>query len=74
MAVGQVPNSIIAKAKEVMTGGWNKILVNEGLQTSIKNVFAGGDAVSGSATVIKAIGDGKKAAEKIDEFLNSKQE
>lgn len=69
VAIGQNPNPIIAGTGELETGGKNKIIVNEDLQCSIKNVFAGGDAVSGAATVIKAIGDGKKAAEKIDKFL-----
>jgi glutamate synthase (NADPH/NADH) small chain len=70
IAVGQNPNPMAAKSGEIMTGGYGKILVNDSMQTSKDNVFAGGDAVSGSATVIKAIGDGNKAAEKIDEFLN----
>jgi len=72
MAIGQTPNPTIAKTKEVMVGGRGQIIVNENMQSSMENVFAGGDAISGSATVIKAIGDGKKAAAKIDEFLKKK--
>ena len=41
-------------------------------QTSRKEVFAGGDAVSGAATVILAMGAGRKAAAAIDQFLSSK--
>ena len=74
IAIGATPNQIIAQTGEIMTGGWNKIVVNENLQTSKDNIFAGGDAISGSATVIKAIGDGKKAAAKIEEFLKTKKE
>lgn len=74
IAIGATPNQIIAKTKEIMTGGWNKIIVNEDFRTSKENIFAGGDAISGSATVIKAIGDGKKAAAKIEEFLKEKKE
>ena len=74
IAIGTNPNPIIARTKEVMTGGWGQIIVNEGMQSSKSNIFAGGDAISGSATVIKAIGDGKRAAEKIDEYLNEKVE
>ena len=42
-------------------------------KTSKEGVFAGGDAVSGAATVILAAGAGKKAAKAIDEYLKSKQ-
>ncbi len=42
------------------------------LETSIKGVFAGGDCISGPASVIQAVGAGKKAAESIDRFLNNK--
>jgi glutamate synthase (NADPH/NADH) small chain len=71
VAIGQTPNPLLWKSSNLMVGG-RGIIVNEVLQTSIPNVFAGGDAISGSATVINAIGDGKKAAEKIEEFLNGK--
>jgi glutamate synthase (NADPH/NADH) small chain len=71
VAIGNRPNPIIAKSHEIITGGRGTFLVNESMQTSMSNVFAGGDAISGSATVINAIGDAKKAAVKIDEFLKS---
>ncbi len=70
IAVGQNPNPLIPKSGELLTGGLNRLRVDENLQTSMPNVFAGGDAVSGSSSVIAAIRDGIKAAKKIDEFLN----
>jgi len=45
------------------------IITNEYFQSSIENIFAGGDIVTGSATVISAMGAGKEAAEAIDKFL-----
>ena len=51
---------------------WGGIIVNEESQTSRKEIFAGGDAVTGSATVILAMGAGKNAAKSIDEFLRNK--
>ena len=41
--------------------------------TSISGVFAGGDAIRGEATVILAMGDGKRAAKAIDEYIRSKK-
>jgi len=73
VAIGQTPNPLLWKSSNLVVGG-RGVVVNESLQTSIPNVFAGGDAISGSATVINAIGDGKKAAEKIEEFLNGKSD
>ena len=48
-----------------------KIFDEEKLTTSIPGVFAGGDIVTGSATVILAMGAGKKAAKAIDEYVKS---
>jgi glutamate synthase (NADPH/NADH) small chain len=45
------------------------IEVDENGMTSIPSVFAGGDIVRGAATVILAMGDGKQAAKKIDQYL-----
>ncbi|MCK9312246.1 MAG: FAD-dependent oxidoreductase, partial [Bacteroidales bacterium] len=48
------------------------IVVNENMQSSIPTIFAGGDIVRGGATVILAMGDGRKAAASMHEYLNKK--
>ena len=48
----------------------HRIIVNEAEMTSRDGVFAGGDAVTGAATVILAMGAGKAAAKGIDEYLS----
>jgi glutamate synthase (NADPH/NADH) small chain len=48
---------------------WGYIEIDDNLQTSMDGVFAGGDIVRGAATVILAMGDGKKAASNIDAYL-----
>ena len=47
-------------------------MTNEVGQTNIPDIFAGGDIVTGAATVIKAMGAGKDAAKAIDEYLQNK--
>ena len=51
---------------------WGGIVVNEDELTSREGVYAGGDAVTGAATVISAMGAGKSAAKAIDEFLSER--
>ncbi len=65
VAVGTSPNPILKKSEPSLeTSKWGTIVVDEDtLETSMENVFAGGDAVTGAATVILAMGAGKKAAE-----------
>ncbi|QOR35529.1 NADPH-dependent glutamate synthase [Clostridium sp. 'deep sea'] len=66
IAVGQTPNPLIIKNnKGLKTNKWGGIVINNNQLTSIKNVYAGGDAVTGAATVISAMGAGKKAAKAI---------
>jgi glutamate synthase (NADPH/NADH) small chain len=72
MAIGQKPNPMIARTSDIDTGFRGEITVEGNMQSSIPNVFAGGDIVSGSATVIKAIADGKKASQGMIEFLKGK--
>ena len=70
MALGTSPNPIIKDLSgEILTDRRGCVVVNDDLQTSVSGVFAGGDAVSGAATVILAMGAGRKAAQKIDEYL-----
>ena len=45
-------------------------MVNDGMQTNIPMIFAGGDIVRGGATVILAMGDGRRAAAAMDEYLS----
>ncbi|AFK21616.1 NADPH-dependent glutamate synthase [Pyrococcus sp. ST04] len=73
IAIGQVPNKILWKTTpglKVTEKG--TIVVDENLMTSIPGVFAGGDAIRGEATVILAMGDGRKAAKAIHEYLTRK--
>jgi len=73
MAIGTSPNPLIkntTKGLEVNKRGG--IVVNEDGLTSREGVYAGGDAVTGAATVISAMGAGKLAAASIDEYLSSK--
>ena len=69
VAIGQGPNPLIGKTIDLNTGKKGNITVNEKYETSIEKVYAGGDITSGSATVIKAISDGKKAAKIINKKL-----
>ena len=74
VAVGVSPNPLIPSAlKELKVSRWGTIEVNkETMQSSIPELFAGGDIVRGGATVILAMGDGRKAAENMDKYLQSK--
>jgi glutamate synthase (NADPH/NADH) small chain len=63
VAIGQSPNPIVKRATpELETDKWGRIVVDEYGETSINDVYAGGDIVLGAATVILAMGAGKKAA------------
>ena len=70
VAIGTEPNRIIERTTEgLKTGKGGEIQTDEFLQTSIKGVFAGGDIVTGAATVITAMGAGRLAAQSIDRFV-----
>lgn len=70
MALGTSPNPLIASTTPGLnTERWGGIIANDSGATSREGVFAGGDAVSGAATVILAMGAGRKAARAIDEYL-----
>ena len=71
MSLGTSPNPFISSTtKGLDTNKWRCIVADEetGL-TSREGVYAGGDAVTGAATVILAMGAGKKAAEAIDKYI-----
>ncbi|MBQ8050983.1 MAG: bifunctional dihydroorotate dehydrogenase B NAD binding subunit/NADPH-dependent glutamate synthase [Bacteroidaceae bacterium] len=73
VAVGVSPNPIVPTSIEGLElGRKNTIVVNEGMQTNIPTIFAGGDIVRGGATVILAMGDGRRAAAAMDEYLKNK--
>lgn len=74
IAIGQSPNPLIkSTTPNLETQKWGGIITDEETgATNIEGVYAGGDAVTGAATVILAMGAGKKAAAAIDEYLKSK--
>ena len=70
VAVGVSPNPLVPKSIEGLElGRKNTIVVNEGMQSNRSEIFAGGDIVRGGATVILAMGDGRRAAQNMDEYL-----
>ena len=70
VAVGVSPNPLVPKSIEGLElGRKNTIAVNDGMQSSRNEIFAGGDIVRGGATVILAMGDGRRAAQNMDEFF-----
>lgn len=74
MSLGTSPNPLISSTTEGLEINRRKCIVaeEENGQTSKEGVFAGGDAVTGAATVILAMGAGKAAAKGIDEYLRNK--
>ena len=71
MALGTSPNPLIAATTDNLeTSRRGCIVADEAGRTTRPGVFAGGDAVTGAATVILAMGAGRKAAAAIDEYLN----
>mgnify|MGYP000878516755 FL=1 len=72
-AIGNSPNPLIANTTpEIKTTKRGTVVVDEETcRTSKKGVFAGGDIVSGAATVILAMGQGRRAASSIDDYLNT---
>jgi glutamate synthase (NADPH/NADH) small chain len=75
IAIGQTPNPLIQRTTEGLeTTRWGTIVAQEETgETTKKGVYAGGDVVSGAATVISAMGAGKRAARSIHEYLMSKK-
>jgi len=67
LAIGTRPNPLLVKATPgLKTHSWGGLLVDEReVETTVHRVYAGGDAVTGAATVILAAGAGKRAAEAI---------
>ena len=74
IAIGRTPNPIIQRTTEgLAVTKWGTILTDENGKTSLEGVYAGGDIVTGEATVISAMGAGKRAARAIHEYLMNKK-
>ncbi len=75
VAIGQSPNPLIPQSTPGLeVGKWGNVVADEETgKTSMKGVFAGGDIVTGEATVILAMGAGRKAAKAMDEYLRTKK-
>ena len=70
VAIGTKANPLLtATCPDLKLNKWGNIVADEHGATSIPGVFAGGDIVRGAATVILAMGDGKKSAQAIDSYL-----
>ena len=73
MSLGTSPNPLLKKTTPGLdTKKWGEIIADENGLTSIEGVYAGGDALTGAATVILAMGAGKTAAASIDKYIQSK--
>ena len=74
IAIGQSPNPVVRQSEpNLQTTKWGGIITDEETgATSIPGIYAGGDAVTGAATVITAMGAGRKAARAIDKYIRSK--
>jgi glutamate synthase (NADPH) small chain len=71
IAIGNGPNPLLLDTVEGLElNRWGNIAADDKCGTSVPDIFAGGDIVTGSATVIAAMGAGKKAARSIDEYLS----
>ena len=74
IAIGQSPNPLVPHTvKGLKIGKWGNIETDEEGRTNVPGIFAGGDIATGAATVILAMGAGKKAARAIDEYLKKKK-
>ncbi|MFW9783874.1 MAG: NADPH-dependent glutamate synthase [Candidatus Heimdallarchaeota archaeon] len=75
IAIGARANPTLTKSiPELQLNKWGYIETDEEGQTNLEGIFAGGDIVTGTATVISAMGTGKKAAATIDKYLQQKSE
>jgi len=75
IAIGQTPNPIIQRTTDGLETNprYGTILVDDDGKTSLEGVYAGGDVATGAATVISAMGAGKRAARAIHEYLTNKK-
>ena len=74
VAIGQSPNPLIPQSfKKLKVEKRGNLETDEDGRTSVPGIFAGGDIATGAATVILAMGGGKKAARAIDKYLKTKK-
>jgi glutamate synthase (NADPH/NADH) small chain len=67
-----VPNPLIAaETPELKTTKWGTLEVDSRMRTSMQGVWAGGDIITGGATVISAMGEGKRAASDMDAWIRN---
>ena len=72
VAIGTRANPLLtATCPDLKLNKWGNIIVDDNCMTNLPGVFAGGDIVRGAATVILAMGDGKRAGKGIDKYLSS---
>jgi len=72
VAIGNGSNPLVSQTTpELEVNKWGNIIVDEKMKTSVDGVYAGGDIVLGAATVILAMGEGRKAAASINEYLTT---
>ncbi len=72
VAIGNGSNPLISQTTpDLVTNQWGNITVNEDQKTSMDKIFAGGDIVLGAATVILAMGEGRRAAVSINQLLSA---
>jgi glutamate synthase (NADPH/NADH) small chain len=71
VAIGQSPNPLlISQLPGLKLGKWGNVEVEaQRMATNLEGIYAGGDAVRGGATVILAMGDGRRAARAMDSYL-----
>ena len=68
-AIGTNANPIMGQTSKLKLNKWGYIAADDSLATSVAGVFAGGDIVTGAATVIQAMGAGRKAAASMKAYL-----
>ena len=73
-AIGTDANPIIGQTSDISLNPWGFIQADEDMATSIPGVYAGGDIVTGGATVILAMGAGRKAARSMKQYLGIAEE
>lgn len=70
IAIGQSPNPLVPKSEQrLKIDRAGHVIINEKCMSNMKGVFAGGDIIDGSGTAVGAMGDGKRAARAIDEYV-----